>query len=296
MGLRIDLTGQQFDYWHVDQFHGRSASGLALWDCTCKCGTKKVVYGNNLRRGGSKSCGCKPAEGWLIDQRSRRLGDWFPVEIDTYKPLRWKCRCVCGKIKSVLSSSLLSGASSSCGCAKDRKNDQRLIDKWFGRIFVVSRNGSHNWRRIYNCICWCGTRMELTTHQILTYKSCGCLAADLSRMRGEMRRARWMARGENRYIIVRQPGHPNARASGDIPEHILVMSNYKQRPLEQDEEVHHANGIKYDNRIENLELWIKSHPAGQRVNDVIRYALEMIERYPEEASKIRKQMDLEAKP
>lgn len=56
------------------------------------------------------------------------------------------------------------------------------------------------------------------------------------------------------YIELKIPGHPMANCIGYVIRNRLVMSNYFGRNLLQYEQVHHINGIKDDDRIENLQL------------------------------------------
>ena len=81
------------------------------------------------------------------------------------------------------------------------------------------------------------------------------------------------------YRKIHKKGHPNAWKNGDIFEHVFFMSEHLGRPLTKGETVHHKNGIKHDNRIENLELWSSSHPCGQRIDDKIEWCKEFLRLY-----------------
>jgi len=90
---------------------------------------------------------------------------------------------------------------------------------------------------------------------------------------------------DNGYVLLPIKDHPNSRSGGRIPEHRFVMSEYLGRPLFDNENVHHKNGDKTDNRIENLELWVVAQPKGQRPIDLIEYAREILKRYEQDEDK-----------
>ena len=72
------------------------------------------------------------------------------------------------------------------------------------------------------------------------------------------------------YVEIYKPNHPNSNSHGYIREHRFLVSEHIVRPLTTDEDVHHINGIKDDNRLENLQLILKSehtklHHKGKKI-------------------------------
>ena len=90
------------------------------------------------------------------------------------------------------------------------------------------------------------------------------------------------------YVLVKASGHSESnRAGGNwAPQHRVVMANHLGRPLRENENVHHINGDRTDNRLENLELWVRSQPSGQRAKDLLTWAEEIVRLYGPERSKL----------
>jgi hypothetical protein len=125
---------------------------------------------------------------------------------------------------------------------------------------------------------------EKIRHKIKSRKKLG-LSVDLSISYKRAKNQDSWKSMSNGYIIIGRPNHPNSRKSGMMFEHVFVMSEYLKRSLAKHENVHHKNGLRYDNRIENLELWSTSQPSGQRVDDKIKWCIEFLGEYGYEVSK-----------
>ena len=190
---------------------------------------------------------------------------------------KWLCKCECGTEKAVRGTNLTSGLTKSCGCIiiKD------LSGKKFGKLTVVSlagrgKRGHAKWL----CKCECGNEKTVLGYHLTSgnIKSCGCLVRSENRQRREKGIFN-KSTDKHGYVTVHYPEHPNSRKNGKLFEHTYVMSEYLGRPLKPNENVHHINGVRDDNRIENLELWCKSQPSGQRVNEKQAFYVEFISGY-----------------
>ncbi len=84
------------------------------------------------------------------------------------------------------------------------------------------------------------------------------------------------------YRVLYKPDHPNRTKIDTVMEHVLVMSEFLGHPVKKGDTIHHRNGIRDDNRTENLELWTGNHPSGVRKSDLDEWVIEyMKENKPE---------------
>lgn len=82
---------------------------------------------------------------------------------------------------------------------------------------------------------------------------------------------------KNGYKMVRS--NDGCNSSGYIMEHRLVMQQMMGRILKKEENVHHKDGNKLNNQADNLELWARSQPSGQRAEDLVSWASQVITSY-----------------
>jgi len=167
----------------------------------------------------------------------------------------------------------------------------RMIDlkgKVFGRWIVIERANTYPGGQVcWLCRCECGSERVVSGNNLRRgiSKSCGCYRQELGSNHFGEKHNNWKGgrrRQKNGYIMLSSPKYPGATFPNKTLEHTVIMARHLGRLLRSDESVHHLNGIKDDNRIENLELWVKSQPTGCRVVDIIAWAKEILWRYEPE--------------
>lgn len=133
----ISLTGLRFGRLTVLSRAPNGPGRGTRWLVRCDCGVKLVVFGNNLRRGATTSCGCyrknSVSTAKLIDLCGRRFGRLIVLSRaeDTQKGIpRWKVQCDCGTLKTICGASLRSEATTSCGCyRRERARNFKLTQE-----------------------------------------------------------------------------------------------------------------------------------------------------------------------
>ena len=171
MSRLIDLTGQTFGRLTVLNYHGINDKGIHMWLCRCECGNEKVVRGDALRYGITRSCGCLAHEAHValgkkghissnfVDLTGQTFGYLTVLgrgENNAHGNARWRCRCVCGRETLVVTSKLRKGLTISCGCMGLRHATEAKLrhgDALSSKTVRLYKIWSAMKRRCYNPNC-----------------------------------------------------------------------------------------------------------------------------------------------
>ena len=176
----------------------------------------------------------------------KRVGKWLVLSRQGNNTVgnsaaMWLCRCDCGNESVQAGINLRQGKTKSCGCS--------LKGRQLNRLGRYSKEAHHAWK---------GGRSP---------DKKGYIKLSTSMVR-ELYPDAVMP-----YIIQKRSRQK------PMYEHRAAMSHYLKRALHEDETIHHKNGDRSDNRIENLELRAGKHGPGQSIPDLVAWAKEILKRY-----------------
>lgn len=229
----MDLMGRRFGELVVIGFSRRGKHNAKHWRCLCSCG-KEVVIAQGILLRGRKSCGClvkrESSDGTIVVGPGRRTVDLtgrvfgrLTVASFSHAGKRgafyWNCACDCGNTVTVNGAGLVSGHSTSCGCARRvgrNYNGATLLTEngtivrdirgqRFGKLIVreyshTDGRGSH-W--LVECDCGNVRTMRADVFRNGQCFSCGCGKMLVRQRREPYRQYRWFVTANGRRITMR---------------------------------------------------------------------------------------------
>jgi hypothetical protein len=110
----VEMGGKRFGSLVVLRHAGSSPRGGATWLCHCDCGSQAVIRGSDIRRGNTRSCGCRQGKSAKTyqDLRGKRFGTLTVV--GSLGRSGWFCHCDCGKAIQISAAELRRGERQSC--------------------------------------------------------------------------------------------------------------------------------------------------------------------------------------
>lgn len=134
-----DLLGQRFGKLTVIARAENDKFNKARWLCQCDCGNQKIINGSSLLRGLTTSCGCAKKqklkeynEQHIIDETGKVYGYLTVISRNTDPKYQkdgramWNCKCICGNMCIVSGKNLREGHTTSCGCRKTSKGEDKI--------------------------------------------------------------------------------------------------------------------------------------------------------------------------
>ena len=236
---RLDLSNKVFGNLIVIKY-AYTINNCVFWEGICSCGKITFVKTKYLNNGDTKSCGClkKPHEDSYY--LTNKFGMLKPISkiIKNWKGY-YHCLCDCGNACLVLSSNLLSGNTTSCGCI-NIYTEKELVGKKFGYIII---NSIISGKAIG--ICDCGKAVSINCFDIASGNttSCGCKRKTEAKLR-------WIKKSYTKehilYLrrLVSASDRKKIYARDNFKCQICSNSNYLQ--------MHHIIPMKENNSLESI--------------------------------------------
>lgn len=235
MAKHEDLTGQKFGLLTVVQFSHIRNNGKAVWWCKCDCGKQKEMLADTLKSNKATTCGCKASYlkpyanantlKDLIEVQNismAKVAKMFNVDVHTIKYWAKKLGVKTGDRAEMARKNILRGKQHPFYGKKGEEHPA------FGR--------------------------KHTDEEIRKLKqSLGKGTTNVNWKGGKTKHGAG-------YVLVAVPNSGMGRCEQKL-EHRLIMEKHLGRKLFKWEVVHHKNGIKTDNRIENLEVYTRAEHA-----------------------------------